>query len=91
MQIYEQVGFYLGISISNTICTIAPDRIVIGGGGAQAGDLLLNPIRRTVKERVKLADPEKVTIVPADLGDMRCNRLCIMGVSAKRRINRIQL
>jgi glucokinase len=69
MQIYEQVGFYLGISISNTICTIAPDRIVIGGGGAQAGDLLLNPIRRTVKERVKLADPEKVTIVPADLGD----------------------
>jgi len=68
-QIYEQVGFYLGISISNTICTIAPDRIVIGGGGAQAGDLLLDPIRRTVKERVKLADPSKVNIVQAELGD----------------------
>lgn len=69
MQIYEQVGFYLGIAISNTICNIAPDMIIIGGGGVQAGDLLLNPIRKTVRERVKLVDTSKISIVPAKLGD----------------------
>lgn len=69
IEIYEQVGFYLGIAISNTILTIAPERIVIGGGGVQAGDILLNPIRRTIKERVRMVDVEKITIVPAELGD----------------------
>lgn len=69
MEIYERVGFYLGIAISNTILHIAPNKIVIGGGGVQAGDLLLDPIRKTVKERVKMVDVNKVSIVPAELGD----------------------
>lgn len=69
MEIYEKVGFYLGIAISNTILNIAPDKIVIGGGGVRAGDLLLDPIRRTVKERVRMVNVDKVSIVPAELGD----------------------
>ncbi len=69
VEIYEKVGFYLGIAISNTILNIAPDKIVIGGGGVQAGDLLLNPIRKTVKERVKMVDVDRISIVPAELGD----------------------
>ncbi len=68
-EIYEKVGFYLGIAISNTILTIAPDKIVIGGGGVQAGDLLLEPIRKTIKERVKMANVDKISVVPAELGD----------------------
>ena len=69
MEIYENVGFYLGIAICNTIMNTAPERIVIGGGGVQAGDLLLNPIRRTIKERVRMVDVDKISIVPAELGD----------------------
>jgi glucokinase len=37
----------LGIGIANVINTFDPDEVVIGGGAARAGDLLLEPARRT--------------------------------------------
>ena len=43
-------------------------RVVIGGGVSQAGDLLLDPIRHTVTERVNVTSIEKVQIVRAELG-----------------------
>ena len=66
--IYERAGFYLGIAVANVVTTLGAARIVIGGGVAQAGDLLLDPIRRTVKERVHIVPLEQVQIVPAELG-----------------------
>lgn len=36
----------LGIGVANAINTFDPDEVVIGGGAAQAGDLLLEPARR---------------------------------------------
>jgi glucokinase len=36
----------LGIGIANAINTFDPEEVVIGGGGALAGDLLLEPARR---------------------------------------------
>ena len=43
------VGRYLGIGIGNMITVISPDRVVIGGGIAAAGPLLLDPIRDEVQ------------------------------------------
>ena len=42
------IGRYLGIGIANMVTVISPDRVVIGGGIAAAGDLLLDPIRAEV-------------------------------------------
>ena len=39
------IGRYLGIGIANMIVVLSPDRVVIGGGVAAAGDLLFTPIR----------------------------------------------
>jgi glucokinase len=36
----------LGIGVANAINTFDPDEVVIGGGAAQAGELLLEPARR---------------------------------------------
>lgn len=66
--IYEQAGFYIGIAVANVLVAIGPRKVVIGGGVAQAGDLLFEPIRRTVKERVYVMPVGKVEIVPAQLG-----------------------
>ena len=41
-----------GIGIANMIAVISPDRVVIGGGIAAAGDLLLDPIRAELRRRV---------------------------------------
>jgi glucokinase len=45
-RIVERWGERIGIGIANAINTFDPDEVVIGGGGAQAGDLLLEPARR---------------------------------------------
>ncbi|HEX8976674.1 MAG TPA: ROK family protein [Solirubrobacteraceae bacterium] len=42
----EMWGERLGIGIANAINTFDPDEVVIGGGAARAGDLLLGPARR---------------------------------------------
>ena len=39
----------LGIGIANAINTFDPDEVVIGGGAARAGDLLLEPARRVAE------------------------------------------
>jgi glucokinase len=63
-----QVGRYLGIGIANMITVISPDRVVIGGGIAAAGDLLLGPIRDEVRRRVLMTSLNEVEIVTAELG-----------------------
>ena len=67
-EIFEQAGFYIGVAVSNIIIAVGPQKVVIGGGVSQAGDLLLDPIRRTVTERVNVTTIEKVQIVRAELG-----------------------
>ena len=63
-----EVGRYLGIGIANMIAVISPDRVIIGGGVATAGALLLGPIRDEVRRRVRTTSVDEVEIVTAELG-----------------------
>ncbi len=67
--IYEKAGFYIGIAAASICASIGPRRIIIGGGVAKAGALLLDPIRRTVRQRVHVMPVDQVEIVPSQLGD----------------------
>ena len=67
--IYEQVGFYIGIAAANICASIGPRRIILAGGVAQAGDLLLEPVQRTIKERVRIMPVDQVEVVLSQLGD----------------------
>ncbi len=77
VDIYEKAGFYLGMAAANVCVAIGPRRIIIGGGVSQAGDLLLNPIRRTIHEHVMVMPIEKVDVVQAQLG----NHAGVIGVA----------
>lgn len=46
-RLIELWGERVGIGIANAINTFDPKEVVIGGGGARAGELLLEPARRT--------------------------------------------
>jgi glucokinase len=46
LRMVEIWGQRLGIGVANAINTFDPDEVVIGGGAAQAGDLLLEPARK---------------------------------------------
>ncbi|NOX96949.1 MAG: ROK family protein [Nitrospirae bacterium] len=67
-EIWEETGRYIGIVLSGVVNLLDPEIIVIGGGVAQAGRLLFEPIRKTVKERAMSIPARKVKIVPAKLG-----------------------
>jgi glucokinase len=63
-----EVGRYLGIGIGNMIVVVSPDRVIIGGGIAAAGELLLGPIRDELRRRVYTTSLDDVEIVTAELG-----------------------
>ena len=66
--ILERVGRYLGIAVGNILGVISPQRFIFAGGVSTAGDLLLTPIVRTVRERGRVIPAEKVEFVLAELG-----------------------
>ena len=68
INIYEQAGYALGVGIANVMVIVTPRRVVLAGGVIAAGELLLEPIRRTVQQRVFVMPKEQVEIVPAGLG-----------------------
>ena len=63
-----EIGRLLGIGIGNVVTIISPDRVVIGGGNAAAGELLLGPIRDELRRRVLTTPLDEVEIVLAELG-----------------------
>lgn len=66
--IYEKAGYYLGVAASSVCAAVGPRRIILTGGVAEAGNLLLDPMLRTMRERVHILPVEQVEIVPAALG-----------------------
>ena len=59
---------WLAIGLANVVATLTPDRIVIGGGVARAGDALFLPLSAELRKRIKYTDPDHVEVVPAELG-----------------------
>jgi glucokinase len=65
----ERAGRFLGIAIANLALFLTPDRVVVGGGVAEAGDLLLGPLRDEVNRRIRNVAPrDSISIVRAELG-----------------------
>jgi glucokinase len=47
IELFAQVGHWLGIGLANLAAALDPGMFVIGGGVSDAGDLLLGPARRS--------------------------------------------
>jgi glucokinase len=66
----EVVADYLGLAIGNVVTLLVPERVVIGGGIAEAGELLLGPIREAVTRHQKIVPPAWFQVVSAELGPL---------------------
>ncbi len=62
------IGRYLGIGIANAIILINPERVVLGGGVAGAGERIIGPIRAEIARRVNVTAWQSIDIVTAELG-----------------------
>ena len=65
---FKEVAYWIAITLTNIMVVLAPDTIVIGGGVAQSGDILLKEIRTAMQERAYLYPASDINIVPATLG-----------------------
>ncbi|WP_133016181.1 ROK family protein [Clostridium cuniculi] len=59
---------YLGIAVANTITNFDPEKVVVGGGVVNGGDIVIETIRNVVEERCMAAFVENCTIEKAVLG-----------------------
>jgi len=69
VKIFEKTGYWIGLALSSVVNLLNPEVIIVGGGVAQAGDLLLDPIRDTIQKRAMKLQGECVKVIPAQLGN----------------------
>jgi glucokinase len=67
--VWRSVGLKIGVGLTNVIWLVNPDRIVIGGGVANAGERLFRYIRQTIQSRCEKTFWKNLDIVPATLGN----------------------
>jgi glucokinase len=69
LALFERVGHWLGVGIASLVTIFDPDLVVVGGGVAATGDLLLAPARASFERYVHARDHRDLPpVVPARLG-----------------------
>ncbi len=69
LMMIERTGKYIGTGVASIINLLNIERIVLGGGVMQAGDLILNPIIQEAKRRAFQPCFEATEILVAVLGE----------------------
>ncbi|HKE76178.1 MAG TPA: ROK family protein [Acidimicrobiales bacterium] len=70
LAVMESFGDWVAIGVGNIVTLLDCSLVVIGGGLVEAGDLLMDPVRRAYERRVMIPDERKdVRIVAAELGE----------------------
>lgn len=81
---FDRAGRALAAGIAATAALVETDTVVIGGGVAQAGDLLFEPLRRWLPRYATLAFTRDIKVLPAKLG----TRAGLVGAAAYARTMR---
>jgi len=66
--VLAEIGGWLGVGIASYVNIFNPAVVVLGGAVLQAGDLIMEPARKTVAERALRPSRDLVRIVPARFG-----------------------
>jgi glucokinase len=68
-EVISRAAFYLGVGMVNIVNIFNPEMIILGGGMAGLGDLLIEPGKKLVAERAFPVASRMVSIVMAGLGN----------------------
>jgi glucokinase len=67
--VLERAGDLLGMAASAVVLALHPELIVLGGGVASLGDLLIEPMHRSLGARVRMFPVDGVRIERSQLGE----------------------
>jgi predicted NBD/HSP70 family sugar kinase len=62
-------GRHIGVAAANVCNLLAPERIVVGGELARAGELFLGPIRHSMERSVVMSTDQVADVVQSQLGE----------------------
>lgn len=65
----ERAGEWLGLAAANLVTALHPELVVFGGGAAELGDLLLDPVRALIHRHVGMFPADDVRVERSALGD----------------------
>ncbi|WP_244527507.1 ROK family transcriptional regulator [Lihuaxuella thermophila] len=68
MEVLADTGRYLGIGLANLINLFNPSKIILHGGIARAGSLVIDPLKEVVMARALTDSVKQVSIVTSNLG-----------------------
>jgi len=60
---------YLGIGVANVVTILHPDLVVLTGGVAEMGDILIDPVRTAARKHVGMFPTENVQVEKSVLGE----------------------
>lgn len=69
VNVYRQMGYYLGVALSSLINLLNPEMIVIGGGVSASWHLFIDQVNGEVRQRAFNQPAERAKIVRAELGE----------------------
>ncbi|MBE0686977.1 MAG: ROK family protein [Anaerolineaceae bacterium] len=70
IEAYNRAGYYLGIALANFLHMLNPSIVIFGGGVSSSGELLFEPMRKSLEERlISPAYLDGLTFTTAQLGD----------------------
>jgi glucokinase len=85
-EVWERAVRFLAQGVATVVTILAPDRVVLGGGVTEAGELLFAPLREEVRRRVGLVPVHRIPIVRAalrrDVGILGAAALCLEELTA---------
>jgi len=79
LEVFDYTAEKLGFSLANTVALTSPKLIVLFGGLAQSGDLILKPTKKYMEAYLLNIYQNKVAIVPSKL---KASDAAILGASA---------
>jgi len=68
LEVLRDTGYYLGVAMASVVNLLNLEKIVVGGGVARAGDLIMKPARVSLDQYVLEVSGKTVQVVEAKLG-----------------------
>lgn len=68
-EIWLDTGKYIGIALTGTINLLNPEAIIIGGGVAEAGNVLFDSIYSTIQKRAMRLHKQDIKVLKTQLGE----------------------
>jgi predicted NBD/HSP70 family sugar kinase len=68
LRIVEEAADHLGTAIAGLLNLMNPKLVIVGGGLARVGDLLLGPLRKAIRNRTLITSITAANVVTSELG-----------------------